>query len=130
MADARLNDMDQELFSELTKPLAQPLLIHVVSPFADGKDPNYCLQNNVLWEWRTLEGNLKKLFLPQSKIGFICDYVVGMFLSLPPPPFPSSLPLLILTIFRPLTKYLEEWWSFCDYVQSFFFLLCGDGESE
>ena len=28
------------------------------------------------------------------------------------------------------TKYLKEWWSFCDYVQSFFFLLCGDGESE
>ena len=56
--------MDQELFSELTKPLVQPLLIHVVPLFADGKDPNYCLQinGNVLWEWRTLEGNLKKLY--------------------------------------------------------------------
>ena len=32
--------------------------------FADGKDPNYCLQinGNVLWEWGTLEGNLKKLY--------------------------------------------------------------------
>ena len=63
MAVARVNDLDQELFSELTEPLVQPLLIHVVPPFADGKDPNYCLQinGNVLWEWRTLEGNLKKL---------------------------------------------------------------------
>ena len=64
MADIRVNDLDQELFSELTEPLVQPLLIHVVPPFADGKDPNYCLQinGNVLWEWRTLEGNLKKLY--------------------------------------------------------------------
>ena len=63
MADARVNDLDQELFSELTEPLVQPLLMHVVPPFADGKDPNYCLQinGNVLWEWRTVEGNLKKL---------------------------------------------------------------------
>ena len=64
MADIRVNDLDQELFSELTEPLVQPLLIHVVPPFADGKDPKYCLQinGNVLWEWRTLEGNLKKLY--------------------------------------------------------------------
>ena len=64
MADARVNDLDQELFSELTEPLVQPLLIHVVPPFAYGKDPNYCLQinGNVLWEWRTVEGNLKKLY--------------------------------------------------------------------
>ena len=42
----------------------QPLLIDVVPPFADGKDPNYCLQinENFLWEWRTVEGNLKKLY--------------------------------------------------------------------
>ena len=35
--------------------------IHVVPPFADGKDPLYCLQINwnVSWEWRTLEGNLQ-----------------------------------------------------------------------
>ena len=64
MADARVNDLDQKLFSELTEPLVQPLLIHVVPPFADGKDPNYCLQinGNVLWEWGTVEGNLKKLY--------------------------------------------------------------------
>ena len=64
MAEARVNDLDQELFSELTEPLVQPLLIHVVPPFADGKDPNYCLQINgdVLLEWRTLEGNLKNLY--------------------------------------------------------------------
>ena len=61
MGDARVNDFDQELFSELTESLVQPLLTNVVPPFADGKDPNYCLQinENVLWEWRTLEGNLK-----------------------------------------------------------------------
>ena len=28
MADARVNDLDQELFSELTETLVQPLLIH------------------------------------------------------------------------------------------------------
>ena len=28
MADARVNDSDQELFSELTEPLVRPLLIH------------------------------------------------------------------------------------------------------
>ena len=33
MADARVNDLDQELSSELTEPLVQPLLIHVVPPF-------------------------------------------------------------------------------------------------
>ena len=36
MADARVNDLDQELFSELTETLVQPLLIYVVPPFADG----------------------------------------------------------------------------------------------
>ena len=30
----------------------------------------------------------------------------------------------------PSAKYLKEWWSFCDYVQSVFSLLCGDSESE
>ena len=61
MGDARGNDLDQELFSELTESLVQPLLINAVPPFADGKDPNYYLQinENVLSEWRTLEGNLK-----------------------------------------------------------------------
>ena len=69
MADARVNDLDQELFSERTEPLVQPLRIHVVPPFADVKDPNYCLQinGNVSWEWRTLEGNLKKLYAPLQR---------------------------------------------------------------
>ena len=64
MADERVNDLDQELFSELIEPLVQPLLIHVVPAFAHGKDPYYCIQinGNVLWEWRTVEGNLKKLY--------------------------------------------------------------------
>ena len=43
MADARVNDLDQELFSELIEPLVQPLLIHVVPAFAHGKDPYYCI---------------------------------------------------------------------------------------
>ena len=36
----------------------------MVPPFVAGKDENYCLQinGNVLWEWRILEGNSKKLF--------------------------------------------------------------------
>ena len=69
MADERVNDLDQELFSELTESLVQPLLVHVVPPFVDGKDENYCLQvnGNVLWEWRILEGNSKKLFAVLQK---------------------------------------------------------------
>ena len=58
------NDLDQELFSELEEPLVQPLLIHMVAPFVNGDDKNFSLQINgkILWEWKKLEGNLKKLF--------------------------------------------------------------------
>ena len=58
------NDFDQELFSELEEPLVQPLLIHMVAPFVNGDDKNFSLQINgkILWEWKKLEGNLKKLF--------------------------------------------------------------------
>ena len=58
------NDLDQELFSELVEPLVQPLLIHIVAPFVNGDDKNFSLQINgkILWEWKKLEGNLKKLF--------------------------------------------------------------------
>ena len=64
MSDVRVNDLDQELFSELTESLVQPLLVHVIAPFVNGNDPNYCVQINgkVLWEWRIMDGNLKKLF--------------------------------------------------------------------
>ena len=64
MTDARVKDLNQELFSELTEPLVQPLLVHMVPPFANGKDPKFCLQinGNILWEWRKLDGNLEKLF--------------------------------------------------------------------
>ena len=57
-------DLDQELFSELVEPLVQPLLIHMVELFVNGDDKNFSLQINekILWEWRKLEGNLKKLF--------------------------------------------------------------------
>ena len=36
----------------------------MVPPFANGKDPKFCLQinGNILWEWRKLDGNLRKLF--------------------------------------------------------------------
>ena len=35
----------------------------MVQPFANGNDPKFCLQmnGNILWEWRKLHGNLKKL---------------------------------------------------------------------
>jgi len=58
------NDLDQELFSELVEPLVQPLLVHMVAPFVNGDDKNFSLQINgkLLWEWRKLNGNLKKLF--------------------------------------------------------------------
>ena len=57
------NDFDQELFSELEEPLVQPLLIHMVAPFVNGDDKNFSLQikGKIVWEWKTLEGNLKKL---------------------------------------------------------------------
>ena len=40
-----------------------PLLVHMVPPFANGKDPKFCLQinGNILWEWRKLDENLEKL---------------------------------------------------------------------
>ena len=58
------NDFDQELFSELKEPLVQPLAVHVVAPFVDNNDKNFSLQMNekLLWEWRRLGGNLKKMF--------------------------------------------------------------------
>ena len=61
---AKANDLDQELFSELVEPLVQPLLIHMVALFVNGDDKNFSLQVNgkLLWEWKKLEGNLKKLF--------------------------------------------------------------------
>ena len=64
MTDARVKDLDQGLFSELKEPLVQPLLVHMVPPFANGNDPTFCLQinENALWEWRKLDGNLKQLF--------------------------------------------------------------------
>ena len=74
MADKSMNDLDQELFSELTEPLVQPLLIHMVTPFVEGNDPKFALQinGNLLWEWRTLEGSLKKLFaVLQANLGAI-----------------------------------------------------------
>ena len=53
------------LFSELTaEPLLQPLLVHMVPPFDNRNDPEFCLQinGNFLWECRKLDGNSKKLF--------------------------------------------------------------------
>ena len=41
MTDERVNDLDQELFSELTESLVQPLLVNMVPPFVAGKDENY-----------------------------------------------------------------------------------------
>ena len=46
MTDERVNDLDQELFSELTESMVQSLLVHLVPPFVAGKDDNYCLQIN------------------------------------------------------------------------------------
>ena len=58
------NDLDQELFSELVEPLVQALLIHMVTPVVNGDDKNFSMQINgkIMWEWKKLEGNLKKLF--------------------------------------------------------------------
>ena len=41
MTDERVNDLDQELFSELTESLVHPLLVNMVPPFVAGKDENY-----------------------------------------------------------------------------------------
>ena len=61
---AKANDFHPELFSELEEPLVQPLLLHMVAPFVNGDDKNFSLQikGKIVWEWKTLEGNLKKLF--------------------------------------------------------------------
>ena len=61
---AKVNDLDQELYSVLVETLVQPLLIDMVALFVNGDDKNFSLQINgkILWEWKKLEGNLKKLF--------------------------------------------------------------------
>lgn len=58
MTDAREKDLNQELFSELTEHLVQPLFVHMVSPFGNGNDPKFWLQinENILFEWRNLSG--------------------------------------------------------------------------
>jgi len=56
------------------RTLVQPLLILMVAPFVEGNDANFSLQinGNLLWEWRTLEGSLKKLFAVfQTNLGAI-----------------------------------------------------------
>ena len=70
------NDLDQELFSELVEPLVQALLIHMVAPFENGDNKNFSPQVNgkILWEWKKLEGNLKKLFAAlQANLGSITN---------------------------------------------------------
>ena len=64
MTDARVKDLDQELFSELTEPLVQPLSYIWSRHLLMGTILKFCLQinGNILWEWRNLDGNLKKLF--------------------------------------------------------------------
>ena len=56
------NDLDQKFLARRT--LVQPLLMHMVAPFVNGDDKNFSLQikGKIVWEWKTLEGNLKKLF--------------------------------------------------------------------
>ena len=56
--------LDQELFSELTEPLVLPLLVHMVVPFVNGdkKDFSLLMNRKKLWEWRKIDGNLRKLF--------------------------------------------------------------------
>ena len=58
------NDLEQKFFSELVEPLVQLLLMHMVAPFVNGDDKNFSLKikGKIVWEWKTLEGNLKKLF--------------------------------------------------------------------
>ena len=58
------NDLGQAHFSELVEPLVQLLPIHMVAPFVNGDDKNFSLQiyGKILWKWKKLEGNLKKLF--------------------------------------------------------------------
>ena len=48
------NVNDRELFSELFDNLIHPLVIHVVPPFIDKKDPMFHPQINgeAIWKWR------------------------------------------------------------------------------
>ena len=47
MTDAMVKDLDQGLFSELSwsEPLVQPIIVHMVRPFANENDPKFCFHN-------------------------------------------------------------------------------------
>ena len=61
------NVNDRELFAELLEPPISPLLIHMVPPFMEVKDPMFCLQINgeVIWEsrqvWAEWREKLKRM---------------------------------------------------------------------
>ena len=56
---------DRELFSELFDNPINPLLIHMVPPFADKKDPMFHLQINgeAIWKWRVSSVKECKLYI-------------------------------------------------------------------
>ena len=68
MTEEMVNDLDQELFSELTESLVQPLLVHMVPPFAAGKDENYCLQiNQMVYFFSSIKLVMQPLQLSNAK---------------------------------------------------------------
>ena len=66
MGNAKINDNvnDRELFSRLIDNLIIPLLIHMVPPFMDKKDPMFSLQINgeAVWELRQVHGHPMRAF--------------------------------------------------------------------
>jgi len=66
MSNAKIaeNVNDRELFSELIVNPINPLLLHMVSPFMNEKDPMFSLQINgeAVWESRQVYGHPMRAF--------------------------------------------------------------------
>ena len=66
MSNAKIaeNVNDRKLFSELIKRPINPLLIHMVPPFMDKKDPMFSLQINgeAVWESRQVHSHPMRAF--------------------------------------------------------------------
>ena len=82
MADTRVNYVDQELFSELTEPLVQPLPIHhVVPPFAEETIQTIVYKSTGTFygnggRWRQLEETIWSI-CSSSKKPDICENETG-----------------------------------------------------
>ena len=93
MSNAKIaeNVNDRELFSELIDNPINPLLIHMVPPFMDEKDPMFSLQINgeAVWESRQVYGHPMSAFdlIPPTKHSTV---TIPAFLFIPGPHWKCS----------------------------------------